>query len=359
MKLKHLLLVLAVFFILSGCGTETEYSGDTLNGLPHGKGTWVHKNGATYSGEFVQGRREGYGTWQHQSGITYRGSWENNLYHGYGTLFGPGEQLYEGEWSEGLRHGFGVQVWLDGRRYEGYWEDDLMHGRGTLTHPDGSVFEGIWVEGSKAGEGVLTSADGEVFTGTWEDDQCLHVPVELIALSSESVTLTLDGYTYQLDAIIVPGDATNPVITWETSDPEVVLVEEGAITPMASGTATVYASAEDNNVTAQCRVTVLPSSVPVSNLQLNQGMLTLFTDGDPENLQAIISPANATNRTVYWSSSNPEVATVSASGRVTPRQPGSTEITARSDDGGFVAICTVIVRDPIGLGIFGNDQIVD
>ena len=103
--------------------------------------------------------------------------------------------------------------------------------------------------------------------------------------------------------------------------------------------------------------------VPVSGLTLNQNTLALFA-GDSATLTAAVTPENATNKTLTWSSSNTAVATVDQSGKVTAVAPGTAAITVTTNDGsGKVASCPVTVTaktyaltiDPAAIG-FGTVQ---
>ena len=86
-------------------------------------------------------------------------------------------------------------------------------------------------------------------------------------------------------------------------------------------------------------------TVAITGVSLNRTSTTLVV-GDRETLTATISPANATNQNVTWSSSNPNIATVDANGRVTAVSAGTATITVRTVDGGFTANSTVTVTVP-------------
>ena len=88
-----------------------------------------------------------------------------------------------------------------------------------------------------------------------------------------------------------------------------------------------------------------PTTIYVKSITLNETSVTLKAD-NLFNLYATISPSNATNPSVKWSSSNNGVATVNADGVVTAKSPGTATITAKAADGsGTQASCTVTVSD--------------
>ena len=84
------------------------------------------------------------------------------------------------------------------------------------------------------------------------------------------------------------------------------------------------------------------SNVSVTGIGLSRASATL-TAGSKLSLTATVSPSNATNKGVSWSSSNASVATVDSQGNVTAVKTGTATITARTNDGGKTASCTITV----------------
>jgi parallel beta-helix repeat protein len=87
----------------------------------------------------------------------------------------------------------------------------------------------------------------------------------------------------------------------------------------------------------------IPTTVAVTGVSLNKTSVSLIV-GDAETLIQTITPANATNKAVSWSSSNPDVATVSNSGLVTGLSVGTATITVITVDGNRTAICNVNIN---------------
>ena len=90
-------------------------------------------------------------------------------------------------------------------------------------------------------------------------------------------------------------------------------------------------------------VTCAPEPVVVTHITLNPQSITLDHIGQTEQLTATISPSNADNQTILWSSSNADVVTVDKNGLVTAKAKGDAVITALSDDGNKSAACAVSV----------------
>ncbi len=165
------------------------------------------------------------------------------------------------------------------------------------------------------------------------------VAVESVTLDKSSLELT-EGETATLTATVKPDNATNKTVTWTSSSSSIATVDQnGKITAVSEGTATITAKAGDK--TASCTVTVKKKVVAVESVTLDKSSLEL-TEGETATLTASVKPDNATNKTVTWSSSNQSVATVDQNGTVTAVAEGNTTITAKAGD--KTATCTVTVK---------------
>lgn len=176
------------------------------------------------------------------------------------------------------------------------------------------------------------------------------VKVSKLALNRTSVSLTKKGQTYQLKATASPSNATNKSVTWKSSNTKVVTVNSaGKLTAVGNGSATITATAKDGSKKkVTCKVTVkIPTVVKVNSVSLNYTDVRLSSKGQTLQLTATVSPSNAANKSVKWTSSNTKVATVSSSGKVTAVANGNTTITATAADGsGKKDICAVTVNIP-------------
>ena len=154
-----------------------------------------------------------------------------------------------------------------------------------------------------------------------------------------------------LTATVTPEDADDTSVTWSSSNPSVATVDNtGKVTAVAPGTgpATITATAKDGSgVSASCEVTVEKKIVTVSSITLSQTSATL-TEGETLVLTATVTPEDADDKSISWSSSNPSVATVDNTGKVTAIAPGIATITATANDGsGVSASCVVEVKEKL------------
>ena len=166
------------------------------------------------------------------------------------------------------------------------------------------------------------------------------VPVTSVSLNKSNLTLEPGG-SETLTATVAPSNATDKTVTWSTSNSGVATVESGKVTAIKEGEATITAKAGGKE--ASCKVTVKKAVIAVESVTLNKTELTL-EPGATETLIATVAPENATDKTVTWSTSNAEIATVE-NGKVTGVKEGEATITAQA--GGKEASCKVTVKPGI------------
>ena len=168
-----------------------------------------------------------------------------------------------------------------------------------------------------------------------------------ISLNKTSLPLT-EGDEFTLVATVTPENATNKDITW-TSDNEAVATvsAEGVVKAIKAGTANITATSEDSGVNAKCEITVKEKAISVTGIALNRTSLSL-SEGEEFTLEATVTPDNATNKEVTWTSDNEAVATVSAEGVVRAIKAGSANITVTTVDQGKTASCAVTVAEKMG-----------
>ncbi len=172
------------------------------------------------------------------------------------------------------------------------------------------------------------------------------VTVKKNVIAVESVTLDITstilntGETLTLTATVKPDNATNKTVTWSSNNTTIATVDQnGKITAVDGGTATITAKAGDKEAT--CTVMVMKTDIPVEGITLDKYYLEL-TEGETGAITATVTPYNATNKTVTWSSGNPLIASVDQNGKVTAVKEGTVTITAKAGD--KTATCSVTVK---------------
>lgn len=190
-----------------------------------------------------------------------------------------------------------------------------------------------------------------------------EVKADKITLNRESVTFTALNQTFSLSATVTPENAEEKAVGWNSINTSAVTVDEnGKITAVGRGSSVVFCFLKSNGeVFAKCSVTVQipdtqpeptkpepkptePEEVKVSGITLNPNISLKIKEGGSSKITATVVPSNATNSSVKWVSSSPDVATVDDSGNVTALKEGSTTITCTAVDGsGVSASCPVTV----------------
>ena len=189
---------------------------------------------------------------------------------------------------------------------------------------------------------IYGSADSEAETFALENnipfivltDGSELIPVGSIELSRSAVNLAV-GHSTTVKATVAPADATNRSVAWTSSDESVATVANGKITAVSVGTATVTAKSA-NGKAASVRVNVKPPVVDVVSVTLSRSSVNLAV-GHSTAVKATVSPADATNKSVVWTSSDESVATVE-NGRITAVSVGTATVTARSANGKTAAV---------------------
>ncbi|MBP7179682.1 MAG: Ig-like domain-containing protein [Dysgonomonadaceae bacterium] len=165
------------------------------------------------------------------------------------------------------------------------------------------------------------------------------VEAETIVLNTTNQELKI-GDEFQLTATIEPENTTDKSITWESNDDKIATVtEEGLVKAVGVGKAIITVTS--GNVSVTCNIEVEP--IQVTGISLSHEDIEIEITDEFE-LQATISPEDATNKKIIWSSSDEKIAKVSENGLITGLGEGKTIITAKSEDGGHTAQVNVTVN---------------
>lgn len=204
------------------------------------------------------------------------------------------------------------------------------------------------VSGVKGGEAVVSvvTEDGIKVAAC---SILVRDPVTSVKLSTNQVTASLSLETYQLTYTILPaGDGVNRNVTWSSSDTSVATVNEnGLVTFKKPGNATIIVktvdTGTDGNLIDTCEFNI---EKPVTSIDLDYNNVTLKID-ENFRLSAKITPNDASNQTILWSSSDTSVVTVDDNGLVHAVAGGSATILAKSEDSGATSLCNVTVYQPV------------
>lgn len=208
--------------------------------------------------------------------------------------------------------------------------------------------ESIAVIGETTGIATAISPGTAIFTATTQEggytDTCFMLvkqPVTQVEVIPDSTTLNVGESYNSLEVNVLPEHAYNKNVSYVSDNTNVATVDaNGYISGISPGTANITVTAEDGGYSDTCTVTV---AQPVISVELREKCLNM-TVGDNTTIIAAISPANATNKNVTWSSSNEGVALVDGNGNVSAISGGTAIITVTTEDRDYTDICTVTVR---------------
>ena len=169
---------------------------------------------------------------------------------------------------------------------------------------------------------------------TAEAKLLIRRPVTGVILSATNMTLYKGGSAQHLSARIFPEDATERNVEWRSKDPKVASVDsDGTVKPVGAGMTQITATTEDGGFEASCFVTVVNPSVDVGSITVQNAEDMHLNVGESLNAVVSVSPANARNTTLTWSSDDESVAVVSGTGLVRGVSAGVAYITVSSVNG--------------------------
>lgn len=187
-----------------------------------------------------------------------------------------------------------------------------------------------------AGTAIITAtaADGSGVKATCKITVTNPVIKVTKVTLNKTTASVVKGKTLTLTATVTPTNATNKNVTWKSSNTKIATVDgNGKVTAVAAGTATIICTAKaDKSKSATCKITVTNPAVKVTKLSMNKTSVDLLK-GKTVQLKVTVTPSNATNKAVTWTSSNKKIATVTSNGLVKAVGTGTVTITAKAKDG--------------------------
>jgi len=170
----------------------------------------------------------------------------------------------------------------------------------------------------------------------------VNIPTTGVTVTPTNQTINV-GNTFTITPTVTPDNATDKSVIWTSSDDTIATVDaNGKVTALKEGTATITATTNDGGFTASCIITVIKSEGRVTGITVTPISKTANV-GEIFFVTPYITPVDAEDKSVTWSSSNPSIAIVDSIGKVTALKEGNVTITATTNDGGYKASCIVTV----------------
>ncbi len=178
----------------------------------------------------------------------------------------------------------------------------------------------------------------------------VRVPVTGITLTRDRVDTSMSQETYQLSYTILPeGDGVNRAVEWESSNESVATVDaNGLVTFVSPGKATIICQTIDTglygtNLIATCEFYI---NQPVASVTLDYNDIRVRVN-ETFRLTASVNPNDATNKELWWSTSDSTIAVVDETGMVKGLKGGTATIIVQSADSGVIDVCNVTVYQPV------------
>lgn len=174
------------------------------------------------------------------------------------------------------------------------------------------------------------------------------IAVTSVVLGNTELTL-VEGEEEKLAVAVTPENATDKSVVWESGNESVATVsQEGLVTAVGEGKATITVKTNDGGFSASCEVTVKKRVIAVTGVKLSAASMTL-REGERGTLIATVEPANATNKNVEWWNSDLDIVSVTSTsggsnGYVEARKAGKATVTVKTEDGEFSASCEITVE---------------
>lgn len=206
---------------------------------------------------------------------------------------------------------------------------------------------------------TVKSTDDDSKTATC-DVTVVHVPVTSVSINESAQTI-YQGGSFTFSSTYAPSNATSATTTWDLADispstdvanhkisvdpntGEVTVAPNATPGAKANLTCTVETS-DGTSKSASVQITV--GTIPVTSVRISSATGNSVETGSTLQLTATVYPSSATNKTVTWTSSNTDKATVDTNGSVSGVAAGEVTITATTEDGSHTDTFTVTVTNP-------------
>lgn len=206
------------------------------------------------------------------------------------------------------------------------------------------------IVGINKGEAVITVSIPETNIKAEINVKVLPILISSIYMNETEVDINF-GQQIKLDIEFSPSNASNNVLLWESSNENIVFVNNGLITGLSIGSAIITASTTDgSNLSTSCIVNVRQ---PVTSLSFETSNLTISED-DIMTIRPIILPEDAYNKNLNWSISDESIASVD-NGVLKGKKEGFAILTITTTDGTNIsAQCVVIVSKTDGINLIST-----
>ena len=166
-------------------------------------------------------------------------------------------------------------------------------------------------------------------------DVKVDIKAKSVSFENSEYNITSAGQKINVNASVLPEKTNNKTLEYKSSNEKIAVVDgEGNVTPVGNGTCQITATTTDgSNLQAKCNVNVDIKPIKVTGIKIRDKSYTIISLNQTPSFRTTITPSNATNKEVKWTSSNENVAKVSTIGVIKPVKNGTCKIIATTTDG--------------------------
>lgn len=181
----------------------------------------------------------------------------------------------------------------------------------------------------------------------------VKIPVsEITVTAADDADSVVNGEKLQMTAVVTPDDATNDSVTWsvEAGTGTATISETGELTATGVGTVTVVATAKDGSgVSGELEITVTAAPVAVTAIEVTaENDAESVAIGYTLQMTAVVTPEDATDKSVTWSVDDEDVATIDEEGLLTALSEGTVTVKATAnDESEVVGELEITVTEPV------------
>ena len=206
------------------------------------------------------------------------------------------------------------------------------------------------VTGVKEGEAIITAKAGTKSTSCKIKVEKAKQAVLGLSLSTSNVEVE-EGNTAKITASIAPKEASNRELNIKIDNEENATVEGESVTVDSEGKAEIeirgikegeaVLTVTSGGIEKECRVTIKPKEIKAEQLTLSEKNVSIYKD-QTVKVEVKSEPVKITEK-ITWKSANEKIATVDNEGKITAKNVGTTEVTARTESG-LEGKCKVTVK---------------
>ncbi|RXI76011.1 Ig-like domain-containing protein, partial [Clostridium tetani] len=215
------------------------------------------------------------------------------------------------------------------------------------------IIKVVTEDGQKFAECKVVVKDKKEEKSEPKPEEPKKIKIEKVFLDKSLIELK-EKDTIKFNVIITPDNATNKNIIWTSSDEKVATVDnKGNVRALKSGEVVIKVATEDGQKFAECKVVVkdkkeekpeVPNKVKVEKVFLDKSLIELKEE-DTIKLNVTITPDNAINKNVIWTSSDKNIATVDNEGNIKALKAGEVVIKVATEDRQKFAECRIVIKD--------------